>query len=130
MTEQVHEYDAIARVVQLYIVGGSKGDVGKLKEAFHDDARMFGDISGTRYDVPISAFFDMAAATPADADGRYEARIVSVNQVGDAATATVVEEGCWGNVSFVDYFCLARIGGAWKIVSKVFAHTGGEMPAS
>ncbi len=76
MSKRVRDYDAIARVVQLYIVGGSKGDVGKLKEAFHDDARMFGDISGTRYDVPMGAFFDMAAATPADADGTYEARIV------------------------------------------------------
>ncbi len=53
MSEQVSDYDAIARVVQLYVDGGSKGDVGKLKEAFHEDARMFGDISGTRYDVPI-----------------------------------------------------------------------------
>lgn len=130
MTEQVHDYDAIARVVQLYIDGGSKGDVGKLKEAFHEDARMFGAISGTRYDVPIRAFFDMAAAAPADADGNYKAYIDSVAQVGDAATATVVEEGCWGNVSFVDYFSLARIDGSWKIVTKVFAHTGGEMPAS
>ncbi len=129
MTEQVRDYDAIARVPQLYVDGAAKGNVGMLKEAFHEYARMFGDISGTRYAAPIGAFFDMAAATPADADGSYKARIVSVDQVGNAATATVVEEGCWGNVSFVDYFSLARIGGSWKIVNKVFAHTGGEMPA-
>jgi len=64
---------------------------------------------------------------PADT-GNYKARIVSIQQTGDAATAEVAEEGFWGTVSFVDYFALARINGAWKIVNKVFAHTGGEMP--
>jgi Putative lumazine-binding len=43
---------------------------------------------------------------------------------------TLEEDGCWGNLSFVDYFTLAKIDGTWKIVNKTFAHTGGEMPAS
>jgi hypothetical protein len=59
----------------------------------------------------------------------YRARVLSVNQTGDAAVATVAEEGYWGSVSFVDYFLLARIDGAWKIVCKAFAHTAGEPPA-
>jgi hypothetical protein len=40
----------------------------------------------------------------------------------------VAEEGYWGTVSFIDYFQLARIDGDWKIVSKLFVHTGGEPP--
>jgi len=40
----------------------------------------------------------------------------------------VVEEGYWGTVSFVDYLSLAKIDGTWKIVNKLFAHTGGEPP--
>jgi Putative lumazine-binding len=28
-----------------------------------------------------------------------------------------------------DFFTLAQIDGAWKIVNKTFAHTGGELPA-
>jgi hypothetical protein len=31
-------------------------------------------------------------------------------------------------VSFIDYLSLSRINGRWKIVSKLFAHTGGEPP--
>ena len=34
-----------------------------------------------------------------------------------------------GSVSVVDFFALARIDGAWKIVNKSFIHTGGELPA-
>jgi hypothetical protein len=123
----VDEYDAIRDVVQLCLDGEAKGDVSKLQQAFHADARMFGSLAGTRYDVPIQDLFDMAAEGPADT-GNYQSRILSIHQVGDTATATVAEEGYWGTVSFVDFFSLCRIDGTWKIVNKTFVHVGGEPP--
>ena len=127
--ETANERAAIESVVQLYIDGASKGDAAKLKEAFHDEAWMFGSLGGHRYDVPIGQMFEMVTEQPLDSDGGFTARITSVEQVGDAATVRLEEDGCWGNVSFVDYFALAKIDGSWKIVNKTFAHTGGEMPA-
>ena len=123
------EREAIEQTVQLYIDGASKGDTAKLLEAFHTEAWMFGSVGGHRYDVPIGQMIEMVAAQPLDSDGSYSARITSVEQVGDAATARIEEDGCWGGVSFVDYLALAKIDGSWKIVNKTFAHTGGEMPA-
>ena len=125
----VADYDAICRVLQLCTEGEAKGDVAKLREAFHADARMFGSISGTRYDVPIAELFALAENSPADT-GSYRSRILSVQQTGDAAVGVVAEEGYWGSLSFIDYFQLARIEGTWKVVSKLFAHTGGDVPAS
>jgi hypothetical protein len=124
----VDEYDAIRDVLQLCLDGEAKGDVPKLQRAFHPDARMFGSLAGTRYDVPIQGLFDMAAEGPADT-GNYQSRILSIHHVGDAATATVAEEGYRGTVSFVDFFSLCRIDGTWKIVNKTFVHVGGEAPA-
>src|SRR5215210_6638320 len=123
----VDDYDAIHRVLQLCTEGEAKGDVAKLREAFHEDARMFGSLAGERYDVPIEELFELAQSAPADT-GNYRSRVLSVQQTGDAAVAIVAEEGYWGSVSFVDYLLLARIDGAWKIVCKLFAHTGGEPP--
>ena len=123
----VEDYDAIHRVLQLCTEGEAKGDVAKLREAFHEDARMFGSLSGERYDVPIEELFELAQSAPADT-GSYRSRVLSVHQTGDAAVGVMVEEGYWGTVSFIDYFQLARIEGDWKIVCKVFAHTGGEPP--
>ena len=123
----VDDYDAICRVLQLCTEGEAKGDVAKLREAFHADARMFGAISGERYDVPIEELFSLAESQPADT-GNYRSRVLSVHQTGDTAAAVVAEEGYWGTVSFIDYFLLARIEGEWKIVCKLFAHTGGEPP--
>jgi Putative lumazine-binding len=123
----VEDYDAICRVVRLCLEGEAAGDPAKLREAFHEDARMFGALAGERYDVPISVLMEMSESTPADT-GQYRARILSVHQTGDAALATVAEEGYWGSVSFVDYLSLARIGGRWQIVNKLFAHTSGRPP--
>ena len=123
----VADYDAICRVLQLCTEGEAKGDVAKLREAFHADARMFGSLAGTRYDVPIEELFALAESAPADT-GNYRSRVLSVQQTGDAAVAVVAEEGYWGTVSFIDYFQLARIDGGWKIVCKLFEHTGGEPP--
>jgi hypothetical protein len=124
----VDDYDAICRVLQLCTEGEAKGDVAKLREAFHADARMFGSIAGTRYDIPIEELFELAESEPADT-GNYRSRILSVQQTGgDAAVAVVAEEGYWGSLSFIDHFQLARIDGDWKIVNKLFAHTGGEPP--
>jgi hypothetical protein len=123
----VSDYDAICRVAQLCTEGEATGDVAKLREAFHADARMFGSLAGTRYDVPIEELFKLAESAPADT-GNYRSRVLSVQQTGDAAVAVVAEEGYWGSVSFIDYLLLARNDGAWKIVCKLFAHTGGEPP--
>jgi len=60
----VDDYDAIRDIVQLCLDGEAKGDVAKLQEAFHQDARMSGDLAGTRYDVPIQTLFDMARPAP------------------------------------------------------------------
>src|SRR5919107_1421035 len=123
----VDDYDAIHRVLQLCTEGEARGDVAKLQEAFHADARMFGSLAGERFDVPIAELFALAESSPADT-GNYRSRVLSVQQTGDAAVGVVAEEGYWGSVSFIDYFLLARMEGVWKIVCKLFAHTGGEPP--
>jgi hypothetical protein len=128
-TARIQDHDAIAAVLDLYMEGAAQGDADKLRQAFHPDARMFGALAGNRYDVPIQALFDLTAEGPADVEGSYRGRVVSVTQIGDAASAVVAEDGFWGTVSFVDFFNLARVDGRWLIVDKTFAHTGGEMPA-
>jgi len=129
MTDSEADRAAITGVVQAYIDGSRSGDADLLRKAFHPDARMYGSLAGQRLDLPIGEFFALASDKPADVDGTYEGRIVSVEQVGDAATAAIEETGFWGTLSFTDFFSLSRFEGEWKIVNKTFAHTGGEPPA-
>jgi putative lumazine-binding protein len=128
-TQRITDHDAIAEVVGLYIDGAAQGDAEKLRRAFHPDAQMYGAVGATRFDIPIAQFIDMAVEHPGDVDGTFRGRILSITQAGDAACATVAEDGFWGRLSFVDFFTVNRIDDRWQITNKTFAHTGGEMPA-
>jgi hypothetical protein len=110
MADQIDDYDEIARVLGLCMEGEAKGDAERLKEAFHEDARMYGEVAGARYDMPITEFFEVAVSEPADT-GSYRGRVLSVHQVGDAANAVVAEDGYWGTLSFIDFFILNRNAG-------------------
>ena len=123
----IDDYDAIAVTVQLYIDGSAQGDAAKLTEGFHPDAQMYGAVGEDRYDEPITEYIKLMADSPGGETLR--ARITSIVQAGDAASATVVEDGFWGTLSFVNFLTLSRIEGRWRIVNKNFAHTGGQMPA-
>jgi len=116
--------------VQLYVDGVAKGDAAKLEQAFNEGAWMFGTLGGQRLDMPISEMIKLIVEKPADVDGAFEATVRSVEEEGDVAVVTLEEQGFWGTLSFVDFFSVARIDGSWKIVNKIFAHTGGEPPAS
>ena len=123
----IDDYDAIAATVQLYIDGSVQGDAAKLTEGFHPDAQMYGAVGDDRYDEPITEYIKLMADSPGGETLR--ARITSIVQAGDAASATVVEDGFWGTLSFVTFLTLSRIEGRWRMVNKNFAHTGGQMPA-
>lgn len=128
-TKTIADYEAILEVCRLYAEGGSKGDAAVLVEAFHPDARVFGDAGGRRLDVRIDEFIKIACAAPIGQGGRYRARIVTVDQRDDIATAVVAEDGCWGQASFIDHLSLVRFDGVWKIVGKTFTLTGGKIPS-
>jgi hypothetical protein len=114
--------------VQLYVDGVAKGDAAKLEQAFNEGAWMFGSVGGQRLDMPIAEMIKMLVAKPADTDGTFSATVRSSEVEGDAAIVVLEEEGFWGALSFVDFFSLAQVDGAWKIVNKTFAHTGGSLP--
>jgi len=115
--------------VQLYVDGVAKGDAAKLEQAFNEGAWMFGSLGGQRLDMPITEMIKLIVDKPADVDGAFEAHVRRVEEEGDVAVVTLEEQGFWGTLSFLDFFSVARIDGSWKIVNKIFAHTGGEPPS-
>jgi hypothetical protein len=122
MTARTDDYDAIVRVVQLYIDGFNDNDVGKFKEAFHEDAWMFYvNADGSLYKNPVSRSFEEWAKPPSwEVVGRF----ISVTQVGDAAAVQL----SWDRASdessgWIDFHNLLKINGVWKITNKSATHS-------
>jgi Putative lumazine-binding len=122
------DHEPVRKVVELAMEGSAAGDRRALNAAFHQEARMFGEVSGHRYDAPIASFFELCAKHPLREDASYRARIESVTRVDGAAMVMVVEDGCWKTASFVDFFTVTENAGKWHITNKTFVHTAGEIP--
>lgn len=128
MIDHIEDLHAVRALIQLYIDGAS-GDVAKLEEAFHPDARMMGHIGPMETYIPISGLFDFVRAQPEVAGPNYQALIRSMDLTGDAGMVVLVETDYFG-CDFVHYFSVARIEGRWMITNKTYAHTGGMPPAA
>ncbi len=115
------DYDAIVRVVQLYVDAYNDGSVAKFKEAFHEDAWIFfTDAQGALHkDLLADCFEEWAAPRPGHDAGRF----ISVIQAGDVAVVTLGFDNDVGRPnSWVDVHSLLRINGAWEIMNKTAPH--------
>jgi len=128
MQSHLKDLEEVRGLIQLYI-DGANGDVAKLKEAFHPDARMMGHIGPMDTYIPITDFFKMVERQPGLAGPNYKAYVRNIDLAGDAGVAVLVETDYLG-CDFVDYFSVARIAGRWQITNKTYAHTGGQPPSS
>lgn len=111
------EEAALKTVLQLYLTG----DADKLEQAFHTSASMkyIDNKTGQFTDVPIADF--IARVRKNGAPGERKTEILSYNIDGNAAQAKLRIET--PKVIFVDYMNLLKVGGQWKIVSKIFTRT-------
>jgi len=123
----LQDLDDVRAPIQLYL-DGSSGDLVKLKQAFHPDARMFGHVGQMDTCIPVGACFDLVQAQPGMAGSNYKATVQHVDLTGDAGVAVLVETDYLG-CDFVDCFSVARIAERWQLTNKTDAHTGWQLAA-
>jgi ketosteroid isomerase-like protein len=121
MTARTDDYDAIVRVVQLYVDGFNDNDISKFKEAFDEDAWIFYiDAEGVLHKNLISESFQEWAAPPS---WGVVPRFISVTQVGDAASVQLSFDFKDRPDGWIDFHNLNRINGVWKITNKTATHS-------
>ncbi len=113
----MNDYDAIAATVQHYIDGARAGSGKVMKQAFHDDAWIFGAMTTGPFMAPIQELFDRVDAGKPAPDTR--ANIVAIDIVETIATVRL-ELDEWSGRRFTDMFTMVKIDGQWTIMNKVF----------
>jgi hypothetical protein len=121
MTARTADYDEIVRVVRLYIDGFNDNDISKFREAFDEDAWIFFiDADGNLHKKLISESFEEWASPP---NSEIVGRIISVTQVGDAASVQLSFDPKGKSYGWIDFHNLVRISGVWKITNKTATHS-------
>lgn len=111
--------EQVRAAVELYVEGVSTNDPELVKQAFSEDAVMWGYLGPDYVTQTAASFAENVVATAPAPDPAYGYEIHSISVTGDVASA-VLEERAYLGADFVNRFGLARIDGRWRIVSKVF----------
>lgn len=122
-TESVlHDHEAEIRdVVADYFWGRQNGDQVRLERAFELENGHFKFVRRDETDSLVSMTLgDFAARMDASIPTPNEGRIMMMDIV-DEQMAFVKLELAGTNRTFIDYFILYRIDGAWRIVNKTAA---------
>lgn len=95
------------------------GEHARMEKAFHPSATMkfVDNKSGEFRDVPIAEFLERVKANTTKTERKTE--IIAINIEGSAAQGKLRIET--DKVIFYDYMNLLKVGGEWKIVSKIFS---------
>ena len=118
MTPNLDDYDGIMAAVRAYIDGFNDREPKKMKSAFHEDAWMFFiDEAGTLVKVPLDDQHVEWLAKHEQDDYFAEFRVLSVHQMGDAASVAIAFGTEW-----FDFHNLLKIDGGWKITNKTASH--------
>ena len=112
-----NEYDAINKIIQVYIEGAKSGNSAVMSPAFHKDATIFGYIGPDLFAGPIQKLFDWNNENGPATD--LQVQIANVDLFDTAATLRL-ELTNWTGLRFTDFFTLLKIDGNWKIMNKVF----------
>src|SRR5215469_425007 len=104
--------------IELYFKAHALGDGNYIRQAFTPDAKIsfidHGELKQWTREEFANRFHG-----PAPDEYRRIRRVESLDVNGDAASAVVTLD--YGQVLFRDHLSLLKIGGQWKIVSKVFS---------
>lgn len=119
-TASADDYAAVHKVLERYLEAGRQGKSELMRSAFLPQATIHGLApDGNLSGGPIRSLFDYIDSAPAAR--QLQAQIASIEIVGSVAQARV-ESDHWNGARYSDLFQLLKVGGEWKILSKIY-HT-------
>lgn len=118
----IQDIQAVRAVIESYIQGAYRADIGLLRSCFHESAVMNGYLTGNAILATPEVFFQDVAGRPAmsETGAPFRCEITHLDVVDDIASVTLKESGFFGQLRFTDFFHLMKVDGAWKIFSKAF----------
>ncbi|CAH7049427.1 Amidohydro_3 domain-containing protein [Vibrio chagasii] len=114
----------VRTTIEKYSASVFNADTTSLKQVFHANAVMAGDLPHVHLAGTPEPFIKDVASRPSMASQNINliSEITYIDVQGDTASVTLEEENFFGHGRFVNYLSLVKENNQWKIVSKVFTH--------
>ncbi|UZJ58405.1 nuclear transport factor 2 family protein [Pseudomonas sp. KU26590] len=113
-----HDYNAVITIASRYVEGLREGSVATIKQAFHEEAVMYGFTNGELLGGPISNLYDFVESNGKAADITTRLDVLAITPT-TAVVRVDMEKDAIG-ADYNDYLTLIKINGDWKVIAKVY----------
>lgn len=118
----MNDHQAILQMLQTYAESVFTGDTTRLRNAFHPQAALFGEVKGAPYYKSLDDYIAAVAQrqSPQSLGETFRLRPLAVDVQGPVAHARMSSPMLGFN--YIDYLNLVRLDGRWVIANKTFTH--------
>ncbi|RZA12569.1 nuclear transport factor 2 family protein [Pseudomonas sp. AK106] len=113
-----HDYNAVITTASRYVEGLREGSVATIKQAFHEEAVMYGFTNGQLLGGPISNLYDFVESNGKAADITTRLDVLAITPT-TAVVRVDMEKDAIG-ADYNDYLTLIKINRDWKVIAKVY----------
>jgi len=113
-----YDYNAVIETASRYVEGLREGSVETIKQAFHEEAVMYGFTNGELLGGPISNLYDFVESNGKAADITTRLDVLAITPT-TAVVRVDMEKDAIG-ADYNDYLTLIKINGDWKVIAKVY----------
>ncbi|WP_073292075.1 nuclear transport factor 2 family protein [Chryseobacterium polytrichastri] len=117
-TDITQETEIRSAIEQYYFRGIYEGNTELLKEIFHKDALLFGDIKGVPYYKTAAQYIEGVGnrISPEKSRKAFKATIISIDVINTIATAKLNVK--MYDFNYYNFITFHKINGKWMIVNK------------
>ncbi len=120
-TDNREDYVAVAAALHQYFDGLYHGDTVQLRKSFHPEAHYATASSGEVLQLDVESYLPVVAGRSSLASlGEPYVYNLEAIQFAGRATASVRMRSAMLGKEFTDFLSLTKVGGEWRIISKVF----------
>ena len=113
-----HDYNAVIATASRYVDGLREGSVATIKQAFHEEAVMYGFTNGQLLGGPISNLYSFVESNGKAAEITTRLDVLAITPT-TAVVRVDMEKDAIG-ADYNDYLTLIKIDGDWKVIAKVY----------
>lgn len=113
-----HDYNAVIATASRYVDGLREGSVATIKQAFHEEAVMYGFTNGQLLGGPISNLYSFVESNGKAAEITTRLDVLAITPT-TAVVRVDMEKDAIG-ADYNDYLTLIKINGDWKVIAKVY----------
>lgn len=117
-TDTVQETEIRNAIEQYYFKGIYEGNTELLKQVFHKDALLFGDIKGVPYYKTATQYIEGVGSriSPQKSGKDFKPTIISIDVINTIATAKLNVK--MYDFNYYNFITFHKIDGKWLIVNK------------